>query len=191
MSMRRLFALASIAAVRLAWHAWRAWRPAAPVVFGLGLLAPGAQADVDTAPRASLCQAAETEFFACSTGRGRAVALCGEAPARLQYRYGTPGRIELAFPDDPALGPQRLLFADYQRYQTDRSQVRFDNGGVEYTVFDGHENGRRSAGVSVQPPGAAVERTLACRGPVRGRLAALKPLLRCDAESALYAGRCP
>lgn len=148
-----------------------------------------AHADV-TAPRASLCQTDETEFFACSTGRGRTLALCGQAPARVQYRYGAPGRIELAFPEDPALGPQRLLFADYQRYQTDRSQVRFSNGGVEYLVFDGYERGRRSAGVSVQPPGAAVERTLACRGSVRGRLATLKPTLRCDAESALNTGRC-
>jgi hypothetical protein len=171
--------------------AGRAMRAGTLAFLAAVVLLPAAQADVDPAPRARLCQGDETEFFACSTGRGRALALCGQAPARVQYRYGAPGRIELAFPDDPAQGPQRLLFADYQRYQTERSQVRFSNAGVEYIVFDGREDGRRTAGVSVQAPGAAVERTLACRGPVRGRLAALKTVLRCDAESALNTGRCP
>ena len=77
------------------------------------------------------------------------------------------------------------------RHRVDRITLHFRNEGTEYEVFDEREDGQRSAGVRVTKGGDGRETALPCRGPVTSRLGALKPLLRCNADSALQGGSCP
>ena len=160
------------------------------VLAGAALMAPPA-AQAGTAAPGSLCEAGEAVQFSCPMGRGRLLSVCGQPPAALQYRFGKPGQIELRYPADAAQGPQLFLFAQYMRYQVDRIALHFTNEGTDYEVFDEHEDGKRSAGVRVSKAGDGRETALPCRGPVTSRLGALRPLLRCDADSALQGGSCP
>ena len=163
---------------------------AAAVLAGAVLTTQATAHAGGAAPR-SLCEPGEAVQFSCPMGRGRLLSVCGQPPAALQYRFGKPGRIELRYPADAAQGPQLFLFAQYMRYQVDRVALHFTNDGTEYEVFDEREDGQRSAGVRVSKAGADRETELPCRGPVTSRLGALKPLLRCDADSALQGGSCP
>ena len=164
------------------------------VAGALLVAAPTAQAGgaaPPARPAASLCEPGEAVQFSCPMGRGRTLSVCGQPPAALQYRFGKPGQIELRYPADAAQGPQLFLFAQYMRYQVDRIALHFTNEGTDYEVFDEREDGKRSAGVRVSNGGDGRETALPCRGPVTSRLGALKPLLRCDADSALQGGSCP
>jgi hypothetical protein len=156
--------------------------------FALATCAAPAVADGQAAP--TLCGAQETAYFSCSTARGRSIGLCGSGAGALQYRFGRAGAVELQFPDDPAAGTSQMLFAQYSRYQTERLEIRFENRGSEYVVFDYLEHGRRSAGVRVTMLDAK-EHQITCSGRVTSRVAELKGLLRCDADSALNGGNCP
>lgn len=143
-----------------------------------------------SARAAGLCGAAQTTYFSCPTARHRAIALCGAVPTALQYRYGTPSRIELAFPANAADGASQLGYAHYARYQAERTEVTFSRVGVDYAVFDYTEQGRRRAGVQVTTADGEVHE-VACAGAIEGRLDTLGTNLRCDPDNALNGGRCP
>jgi hypothetical protein len=143
----------------------------------------------DAVAAPSLCAAQETAYFSCATARQRIASLCGTAPQSLQYRFGRPGAIELAFPEDPSEGGAKMLYAHYSRYRTNRVELRFENAGFEYTLFDYREGARRHAGVRVLGAGGK-ERLVHCTGRVDSRLGELEGVLPCDAESALNLGAC-
>ena len=145
-----------------------------------------------------LCAAGETVFLACQVagkdGAGntaRWINLCGNPPQSLQYRFGRAGKIELQYPPDAAHGVQKFWFAHYMRLQTDRVEIRFRQRGTEYILFDYLEEGnQRQTGVRITTPGGS-EHELSCADHVTTRLRDLKPVLRCDADSALNLGGCP
>lgn len=162
-----------------------------PLLVAIALLPLAGTARADgTPPAASLCTAQETVYFTCPVPRARWISLCGQAPGTLQYRFGRPKAVELRFPESAADGASRLLFAQYGRYQTERIEVRFENQGADYVLYDYHEASRHDAGVRVTTAGGK-EREIACTAPATSRLGELKAVLRCDADSALNAGRCP
>lgn len=136
----------------------------------------------------SLCAKDETTYFSCPAGHGRSINLCGKSAQTLQYRFGKPGRVELAFPARPEDGADAFRYAHYSRFQVDRFELRFDNAGTEYVLFDYIESGRREAGVGVTQGGKEI--SVSCRRPVRSRLAELEGKLKCDTESALTGGAC-
>jgi hypothetical protein len=148
---------------------------------------PGVAAD-RPAPAGSSCAAGETVYFHCAAATGRSISVCGAGGNALQYRFGRGKVVELAYPADPSHGADRFRYAHYFRYQTDRHELRFENDGVEYVVFDHQEEGRRRAGVRFSSHGK--ERDVVCMGAVRGRLAALEAIVPCDADSALNLGQC-
>jgi hypothetical protein len=172
------------------WVTWRGLKPPLAGLAALAALSGATRADAPATP-AGLCQPGETVYFSCRVRAGKQVALCGQLPAALQYRFGRPGRVELAYPANAASGPQAMAYAGYARYQAERQTVRFKTDGAEYTVFDFQEGQRRHAGVSVLPAGAQAETERACTGPVTSQLQLLKAVLPCDADSALQGGRCP
>jgi hypothetical protein len=155
---------------------------------GAVMLAPSA--DANGPASSGLCTAQETAWLSCITSRQRWIGLCGNSPRALQYRFGRPGALELQVPDDPADGVRRMLFAHYARYQTDRVEVRFENQGTDYVLFDHSEAGVRRAGVRVVTADAK-ERELVCVGPIASRLGELRKTLKCDADNALNGGKCP
>ncbi len=155
----------------------------------LGLvLAVVAATQAHAARAQSLCAKDETTYFSCPASNGRSINLCGKPDQTLQYRFGRPGRAELTFPARPEDGIDTFRYAHYFRAQVDRFELRFDNAGVEYVLFDYAESGRRQAGVTVTVAGK--ESSVACRGPVRSRLGELEGKLKCDTESALTGGAC-
>ena len=57
----------------------------------------------------SLCAKDETTYFSCPASNGRSINLCGKSAQTLQYRFGKPGRVELAFPARPEEGADALM----------------------------------------------------------------------------------
>lgn len=84
--------------------------------------APVASADVG----GTLCEAGETPFFSCEIGAKR-VSVCGGGSGAV-YRYGTPGKVELA--------SRSLTFANRGYSGGGESQITAKNADYTYTVYD-------------------------------------------------------
>jgi hypothetical protein len=86
----------------------------------------------------------EMVVFSFETGDGRILAVCvGEDRGYLVYRFGTPGDVELQYPEDPGPGSWDLF--DYSWYfrargpggeGLDLHYLRFENRDVAYTVYE-------------------------------------------------------
>ena len=137
-----------------------------------------------------LCDPTETRYFNCLSSHGRWISLCGNVPDTLQYRFGRSDKVELRYPENPAEGKGRFLFAHYFRFQTDRVEVGFRNQGVDYAIFDYHEEGHHYTGVHVTTADGK-ESAIACAKQITSRLLELKPILPCDEDNALNVGQCP
>lgn len=159
-------------------------------ILPVAILAAGLCTHAMPAHAEGQCLARETLYFSCSTAQHKAVSLCGNVPSTLQYRYGKPPHVELAFPDNPADGARQLFYAHYGRFQTERSEVTFSHAGVDYAVFDYTEHGKRNAGVHITMPDGS-EHEVHCTSSIKGRLSVLAKSLRCDADNALNGGNCP
>ena len=84
-------------------------------------------------PRGSLCAVGEQVIFSCGMGR-KMVSVCGgraTAP-HAQYRFGTPGDIELAFPGP---GQSGLSYGREMYSGGGALQIRFSTGGYDYAVY--------------------------------------------------------
>lgn len=131
---------------------------AAPVAASA---APGA--------RASLCEAGESAVFSCGVGGGKLVSLCASADlsehaGTLAYRFGRPGRLELAFPETPA--HPRTLFRRGSIASAGGSGdfVSFSRDAHTYTLWADAGPSGEHAGVAVLQEGRAVA-SLACLTP--------------------------
>src|SRR6476659_2970205 len=115
-------------------------------------------------PRGSLCAVGEQVIFSCGMGR-KMVSVCGgraTAP-HAQYRFGTPGNIELAFPGP---GQSGLSYAREMYSGGGALQMRFSTGGYDYAVYSrtvrtgfgrsGRNNPQFSDGVMVRHNGRLV-----------------------------------
>ena len=121
----------------------------------------------------SLCARGEEVIFHCAVGR-KMVSVCGgRRPApHAQYRFGTPGDIELAFPGPGQTG---LSYAREMYSGGGALQINFSNGGYDYAVysqtvrtgFRGRNNPRFSDGNLIRRGGRLVANR-ACTEPVRG-----------------------
>ncbi len=138
----------------------------------------------------TLCDAADQAYFACKTASGRLINLCGQYPQRLQYLYGRPGRLELAYPEAAAGGPEKLSYAHYVRPDTDYTEIGFARGEIAYAVFDYREGSGRTAGVAVTLADGS-ERRFECATPIESQLQIWSGVLRCDPDNALTGGQCP
>lgn len=149
-------------------------------VLGIATLAwPGTfpvTAEAARAPDAigSLCAVGEQVIFSCGVGR-KMVSVCGgraTAP-HAQYRFGTPGDIELAFPG-PA-DQSQLTYARETYSGGGALRIIFTRGGYDYTVysrtvrtgFRGRNNPQISDGVMVSRGGRLVS-NMACTTAVTG-----------------------
>lgn len=142
-----------------------------------------------SATGAGLCTAPDTNFFSCRTAAKKWIGVCGSASGAVQYRFGRPGHIELAFPAQPADAVESLYLTHYARFQVDRSELTFTREDVGYTVFAYRENGKQTAGVRVAQA-SGKEREIACAGPISSQLVKLRGVLRCDPDNALSLGEC-
>jgi hypothetical protein len=159
------------------------------MILAAALLAASFGANAGTGAARGLCAEKDTVYFSCKTGKQRWIALCGNVPETLQYRFGREGNVEFKFPQDASEGRKSFLFADYARYQTNRTEVRFSNGGIDYVIFSYMEDGDSQAGVRVTTLDGK-EHEFDCAGRVVDRLDELKAVLPCDSDSALTGGNC-
>lgn len=86
-----------------------------------------------------LCRANEQSLFECKVGK-KQVSICASpnmtaTTGYAQYRYGTPQKIELAYPPTPK--PPRGYFALSNTPYSGgaESRIHFTNQGYEYFVF--------------------------------------------------------
>jgi hypothetical protein len=139
-------------------------------------------------PKGSLCRPAEKTYYNCHTTNHKIISLCGALPGALQYRFGTPGKIELQYPDKPTDGTKLMRYAYYFRALTNYSEVVFDRGDYSYQVFDDDDQepggGGERAGVLVVGSDG-VEHEVKCVGPVDSNLAEPGKYLKCDPDNAL------
>ena len=97
---------------------------AAPLLLGPASVATGA------APT-GFCRAGETTLFACTAGAKR-IAVCARG-GFVQYRYGAPGKLELAYPARAGAGQLDRVQVPYSG--GGEAQIGFDRGGLRYVVF--------------------------------------------------------
>ena len=108
----------------------------------------------------------------------------------MKYRYGRPGRIELAYPESATDGLEKLCYAHYIRPDTDYTEARFARGGISCAGFDNREGSDRTAGVAVTLADGR-ERRFECFRTIDSRLKLWPSTLRCDPDNALTGGQCP
>lgn len=143
------------------------------VVFTCG---EGDQRVVDASlvqPRTSLCGKNEKVIFTCPVKpANKIVSLCASMPVTktdgyLQYRFGTPARIELEFPKERAGSQKAFDYNHYFRAQVDLTEISFSIDGYGYTLFDNYNGEEKPAiseqGVTVTRPNAQKDVTYSCR----------------------------
>ncbi|WP_333676241.1 hypothetical protein [Dyella sp.] len=136
-------------------------------------------------PRGSLCRPPEKTYYSCNTTHHKIISLCGALPNALQYRFGSPGKVELQYPARAKDGTKLMRYTYYFRFRTNYTEVVFDHDNYNYTVFDYDEgDGSRSAGVRVTGSDA-VEHEIKCKEPVEGDLVKPGKFLKCDPDNAL------
>ena len=143
------------------------------VVAAVSLLAVGAARPPAPATPPSLCQAGEQSVLSCGVG-GKVLSLCatgpltaaGAAQARMQYRFGRPGKVEMAWPARPESPRGRFFLGTTMYSGGGEERIRFSNEGYDYVVFqrtiagewddEGHRAHFQDEGVVVLKGGRAV-----------------------------------
>ncbi|HET7773913.1 MAG TPA: hypothetical protein VFK82_08820 [Burkholderiaceae bacterium] len=121
-------------------------------------------------PAPSLCSADEAVVFSCEfKGRSgaRIAALCASPaqagePPRVQYRFGTPRRIEFRFPSTPQPLGELFWLSTTMYSGGGEARIRFRNADTDYILFDattrtgfggGPNNPQFTAGIATRVDG--------------------------------------
>jgi hypothetical protein len=151
------------------------------IFLGLSLMIGAAPAFAETP---SHCGTAEQIVYSCQIkDSAKVVSLCAskELSANsgyLQYRFGRPHKSELEFPNARQNSQRRFQYAHYLRFQVDRTEVSFKNGGFEYALYSYYEGEEK-------PPksetGVRVRNTvLPCGSTAINKLSTLKGVVSCN-----------
>lgn len=103
----------------------------------LAMVCPAAVAAPGTP---SLCLASEKIAFTCSI-KGKILSVCTSAQltgssGTVQYRFGTPAKLELEYPAAPR-SPKGVFWSSVAMYSGGGEfRIRFKNGAAEYLIFD-------------------------------------------------------
>lgn len=130
----------------------------------------------------SLCTKTERMLFNCQIARSaKIVSICGSKDLTrdrgyLQYRFGTPKKIEFVFPTSKVGTQQQFYWSRSQPYQSYVYELTFANGGYFYTIssyeyseeHSGTPGGFRGGNVVVQKKGEQKYQTLNCTGDPSG-----------------------
>jgi hypothetical protein len=169
-----------------------------PIALMLAVMSP-AVAAASTVPAPSHCSDSETVIFSCRVkGSAKILSLCGSKvlskdTGYLQYRFGPPKAVELAFPKERENSLAQFEYRHYFRWQVDQTSVSFKNGGYTYSIYDDYVGDTKPAGtrrgVSIDKTSPAEHHDLECIGPVISHLAKLREVIPCDKSDGL--GDCP
>jgi hypothetical protein len=122
----------------------------------------------------SLCNRDERVIFACLLKQpAKIVSICASKDLTgetgyLQYRFGSPGKIELEFPKDRTGTQQKFEYTHYFRARVDLTEINFTVDGVSYSVFDDYQGEEKpevsEQGVAINWPGTSKKEVrLTCR----------------------------
>jgi hypothetical protein len=146
----------------------------------------------------SHCAHDEQILFSCSIkGSQKVLSLCGSRQLTknkgyIQYRYGSPGRIELEYPSVRAGSQSKFTYSHYFRARVDRTEVGFKNGTYDYSVFSDYEGDigpvEDEKGVRISDSASGKEKTLLCRGQVISQLGLLATVIPCAEDES--SGEC-
>lgn len=128
------------------------------------------------APEPTMCRPGEKEIFSCTTKAKKTASLCASPGfsaqgGTLQYRFGTPGKAELQYPETPQPAAGTFFFSSTMYSGGGEAHIRFSNGGYDYLLFDrtvrtnfkGPTNDPRfSAGIVVRGPRGSKPVTRGC-----------------------------
>jgi hypothetical protein len=94
-------------------------------------------------------------IFACVLRRpAKIVSVCASKDLTrdtgyLQYRFGSPAKIELEYPKERSATQQKFEYTHYFRAQVDLTEINFSVDGVDYSVVDDY-NGEEKPAQSLQ-----------------------------------------
>ena len=137
--------------------------------------------------KGTLCTETEKVLFSCTVKRSaRLVSLCASSDVSrtrgyVQYRFGTPGKVELEYPTEKAGSQDKFEYHHYFRAQVDETEISFSSGGYKYAIFDDYNGEMRPAvsnqGVRVEALANGKESTLACQGKAKASYGDLDQIL--------------
>jgi hypothetical protein len=105
------------------------------IVLGAGL-ALLASAAPSLAAAATLCTPGEIVVFSCGAGARTASVCASKDRGAMQYRFGSPDKLELVFPATPGR-PAENFKGGWMAYSGGGGAfLRFSNGPFEYTIFN-------------------------------------------------------
>ena len=151
---------------------------------------------------AGLCTVEETTVFSCELKQNhKVVSLCAsksftEQDSFLQYRFGQPSKIELAYPKELKDSLARFGYDDYSRPDLSTFIVGFDNGGYRYELMETTEGGSddstttRKLVVTSLAKKHGVEMTCLDNEKTVSDITTLDGVLKCDKAHEIVEGAC-
>lgn len=111
----------------------------------------------------TLCARTERVIFACVLRRpAKIVSVCASKDLTrdtgyVQYRFGSPAKIELEYPKDRTGTQQKFAYTHYMRALVDLNEINFSVDGVDYSVIDDYNAEEKPAqsieGITINWPG--------------------------------------
>jgi hypothetical protein len=138
----------------------------------------------------SLCQPGEQTIWSCATTRGKTASVCAskdlaEEKGYVQYRFGSPGKIELEFPKERKDSPKKFKYSRYTRPLVTMLTLSFENEGVVYEIHDDDNSEEKPPvrAASIDIAEGAKESSVVCKLPVSGSLMKLETIVPRDEEN--------
>lgn len=141
----------------------------------------------------TLCAKTERVIFACVLRRpAKIVSVCASKDLTrdtgyVQYRFGSPAKIELEYPKDRTGTQQKFEYTHYFRAQVDLNEIKFSVDGVDYSVeddYNGEEKPPQSLeGLTINWPGTnRKEVRYTCRTKPKADYTDLQAVLSTDSN---------
>lgn len=97
------------------------------------------------ADEVTLCQSHEEVYFSCPT-EGKVISVCASGNISpdngyVQYRFGTPDRIELQSPGKPYPPRNRFSMSEISEGNINFTHLKFKCGKYDYVVYQGFPSG--------------------------------------------------
>ncbi len=140
----------------------------------------------------SLCQANEQTIWSCAVAtKNKIASVCAskdlaEDLGYVQYRFGTPAKIELEFPKERKDSQKSFKYSRYTRPLVTRLTLTFKNGDFKYEIHDDDDSEEkppiRAASVDIKNGEKDVS-SVVCKQQITGSLMKLEDFVPRDEEN--------
>ena len=139
---------------------------------------------VTAAKSKSLCRAGEQTIWTCTTVKNKVASVCAskdlaEETGYVQYRFGSPGKIELEYPKEREGSAQKFKYSRYTRPLVTMLTLEFEHQGVMYEIHDddNYEEKPPVRAASIDIADGVRSASVECRQPVSGSLMKLETIV--------------